>query len=215
LGVIYPEHTFMLHLLDRKIRQLHEALGAMRSPSIESVQIERGLAADNYYFKIDFNQSRTEAELSNLATLLVANIACLKDHLKVWCEANKAPFEGDTLINTNRDAALIHDLWNTDKHAVLNKPRSGHKPKLVDIRQRLALSTGTSESGGAVLQIEMATGKLLTHSLGDGSAGLRVTARIVDENGVMLGELSDVCQRATEAWERTLVQAGISIPART
>lgn len=202
----------MEHLLDRKIRQLHEALGLMRRPNIDGVQVERGLAADHYYVKVDFNQGRTEADLSNVATLLVANIACLKDHLKAWCEANAKPFEGDTLISSNRDVALIHDLWNTDKHAVLDRSRSGSKPKLEDIRQTLALSTGAS--GGIVLRVEMGTGKLLTHSLGDGSAGLRVTARIVDEGGTPLGELSEVCQRAAAAWEQTLLQAGVSIPAR-
>jgi hypothetical protein len=202
----------MEQLFDRKIRQLHEALGSMRSPNIEAVQVERGSAADHYYVKVDFNQGRTEANLSNVATLLVANIACLKDHLKAWCEKHAKPFEGETLINSNRDVAIIHDLWNTDKHAVLDRPRSGHKPKLEEIRQTLVLSTGAS--GGTVLRMEMSTGKLLARSLADGSAGLRVTARIVDEDGTLLGELSEVCQRATSAWEQALVQADVSIPVR-
>jgi hypothetical protein len=180
LSVIYTQEAFMLHPLDRKIRQLHEALGAMRSPNIDAVKVEKGFRADHYYAKVDFNQGRTEADLSNVVTLIVTNIACLKDHLKVWCEANTKPFEGDRLINTNRDVALIHDLWNTDKHAALDRPRSGHRPKLIEIRQTLALSTGGS--GGTVFRMDLATGKLETQSLADGSAGLRVAALIVDEN---------------------------------
>ena len=49
--------------------------------------------------------------------MLLNNIACLKDHLKSWCKKNNKPFAGDQLINSNRDVAIIHDLWNLDKHA--------------------------------------------------------------------------------------------------
>lgn len=170
----------MLSLLDRKIRQLHEALGNLRSPGVESVRTDHGVTSGAYCCKVDFNQGRTEAELANLASLLVANIACLKDHLKEWCASNGSPFEGDTLINTNRDVALVHDLWNTDKHATLTKSRSGCRPKVVGLRKTLALTTGPGEQGGTVFRMELGTGKVLTSSLGGGSTGLRVNGQIVD-----------------------------------
>ena len=204
----------MLNLLDRKIRQLHEALGNLQSPGVESVRTDRSVTSDAYYCKVDFNQGRTEAELANLASLLVANIACLKDHLKEWCANNGRPFEGDTLINTNRDVALVHDLWNTDKHAKLTKARSGCRPKVVGLRQTLALTTGSGEQGGTVFRMELGTGKVLTSSIGGGSSGLRVNGQIADENDTKVGEFLEVCQRATDAWEQALVHAGIPIPPR-
>jgi len=204
----------MLSLLDRKIRQLHEALGDVQSPHLEAVHTERGVAFGAYYCRVDFNQGRTEAELANLASLLVANVACLKDHLKQWCSNSGKAFEGDTLINTNRDVALVHDLWNTDKHATLTKSRSGCQPKLIDLRQTLALTTGVGEKGGTVFRMELATGKVLAQSSGSGSSGIRVSAQIVDEHGTKVGDFLEVCERATSAWEQALVRAGVPIPLR-
>ena len=111
--------------LDRKIQQMHHALGELRSDDVSSISVERR----SNYMGIDFSQGTTPSGLANIASGIIANIACLKDHLKVWCHRNGKTHDYEKLINTNKDVALIHDLWNIDKHGELNRPpRSGVPP---------------------------------------------------------------------------------------
>jgi len=113
----------MLDLLDRKLRQMHAALANLGTNDLSAVQPQITYTDGFVYAKVDFNQKSDQIALLNAATLLVANIASLKDHLKAWCRRQRAPFHGETLINTNKSVALIHDLWNIDKHA-----RTGSSP---------------------------------------------------------------------------------------
>ena len=129
----------MLDVLDRKLRQMHAALGAIESTDFSSIALKEGTTARGVrYQSVDFSGGATEAELANSASLLLTNIACMKDHLKAWCRLNNRPFEGDALIDSDADVAIIHDLWNVDKHADLNRrPRSGHRPRLIGLTRAL------------------------------------------------------------------------------
>ena len=99
--------------LDRKVRQMHDALGTLRTEDLSSLSIETRAN----YIGINFSQGTTLEGLANIASGMIANIACLKDHLKVWCKKNAKRHNCENLINTNKDVAIIHDLWNIDKHA--------------------------------------------------------------------------------------------------
>ena len=105
----------MLDLLDIKIRQMHEALGNLRESDLSTLKLERGITDQGFYLMIDFSQGNTEAGLANITSLLVANIACMKDQLKVWCSKNNKVFAGESLIDSDKNVALVHDLWNIDK----------------------------------------------------------------------------------------------------
>ena len=126
---------------DLRIRQLHEALGQMRNDDLSDVNPDVRANAKGFYIGCDFSGGATDAELANIVSLCIANIACLKDHLKAWCKANGTIFHGDTLIDSNRDVAIIHDLWNRDKHFVLRQSRSGLFPELRDVIRAARLST--------------------------------------------------------------------------
>ena len=205
----------MLDLLDRKIRQMHESLGNLEESDLSSIKPEQAATPHGYYCKVDFSQGKTDAGLANIATLLITNIACMKDHLKVWCSKNNKVFEGDTLINSDENVALIHDLWTTEKHAELNsKPRSGHHPNIQCLNQALSLSTGTSAGSAAGFIFDPRTGEMKTQIQGDGGVKLAITAQVVDEHGALLGEFSVICEKATAAWEQALKRAGVAIPAR-
>lgn len=165
----------MLDLLDRKIKQMHEALGNLEEANLSSIKPEQGSTPRGYYCKVDFSQGKTDAGLANIATLLIANIACMKDHLKAWCSKNCKAFEGDTLINSDKNVALIHDLWNTEKHAELNsKPRSGHHPKIQGLNQALSLSTGTSAGSSAVFTFDPRTGEMKTKTKAEAASSSRL-----------------------------------------
>jgi hypothetical protein len=215
LGGIDSRRGHMLELLDRKIRQMHEALGGLEESDLSSITPERVTTPHIYYCQIDFSQGTTDVGLANIISLLIANIACMKDHLKVWCAKNGKSFDGENLINTNIDVAIVHDLWNIDKHADLNRPpRSGHRPKVQNLRQSLKLSTGTSAGSAAVFTIDPRTGKVKTETKVGGSVSLAINGDVVDEYGVLLGDFAGICERATTAWEQTLRRAGVPIPGR-
>jgi len=202
----------MLDILNRKIRQMHAALAGLASDDLSAVQPQITFADGYIRTWIDFNQNSDAIELANVASLLVSSIASLRDHLKLWCTKQGIKFDGDTLINNNRAVALVYDLWNIDKHGELDRPpRSGHKPKLTAIRTALNLSTGTSAGSGAVFTIDPRTAKIATSTVGGGSVQLAFVARVVDENGVVLGDFTQICTEAADAWSLALKAAGVPL----
>jgi len=203
----------MIDTLDRKIRQMYLALEDIKSEDFSKIKIERGETADGFYCAIYFNDSTSEVELANVASLLISNIACLKDHLKIWCKKHGRSFEGDKLIDSNLSVALVHDLWNVDKHAELNKPpRSGHHPKLTGFKRVLALSSGDKTGSSSSFSFDPRTGEVIIDTSGSGTAQIELFAQIVDENNTVLGLLSKICKQAVAAWEQELKKAGVPIP---
>ena len=203
----------MLDTLDRKIRQMHAVLDAIATEDLSGVKPQIVGGATYVLMKVDFNANSDPIELANSATLLIANIASLKDHLKAWCKMKGLPFNGDALINSNNAVALIHDLWNVDKHAELtSKPRSGSVPELRDIRQDLIVSAGTEAGSSAFYSMDPRTGKVTTGASGSGSIKVSLTAQVVDKGGNILGELSSLCTEAVAAWEKEF--AAVGVPAR-
>ena len=203
----------MIDVLDRKIRQMHAALAGLATDDLSTIQPQFGEVDGCYYTKVDFNQDSDEIALANAASLLITNIASMKDHLKVWCNKQGVAFHGDALINSNQAVALIHDLWNIDKHAELNTPpRSGHTPKLKDIRKNLSISTGTAAGDGAFFSMDPRTGKITTGTAGGGSVQLALVAQIIDENGSVLGDFTNICTQAVDEWAKALSSAGVKLP---
>ena len=198
--------------LSKRLDRVRHALGATRSEDLGSLRVTVLGGPRVSGVAIDFNQGRTPTDLEYLAFGLIANIASVKDHLKAWCLRHSQAFEGDELINSNRAAALVHDLWNSDKHAVLDRPRSGVRPRLGDIRQVMVLSAGTAMGSGALFTLDPTTGYSSTQTTGTGSASLVIDAQVLDELGALLGWLQEICSEAIEAWEATAKRAGLANP---
>lgn len=202
----------MIDVLDRKIRQMHAALAGLSTDDLSTIKPQIGEVDGCFYTEVDFNQDADEIALANAASLLIANIASMKDHLKVWCSRQGVAFYGESLINSNRAVALIHDLWNIEKHAELNKlPRSGHTPKLQGLRKNLSISTGTSAGAGAFFSMDPRTGMITTGTTGGGTVQLAIVAQIVDENGNVLGDFTQICTQAVDEWARALSSAGVHL----
>lgn len=213
MALCITKGTKVIDTLDRKIRQMHAALSGTKSDNLSSLQVKRGEMATGFYCSINLNEGTTDAQLANIASLLVANIACIKDHLKVWCQKQGTSFEGESLINSSQPVALVHDLWNVDKHAELNRPpRSGHKPKLVGLRRVLSISSGPQANSGGFFAFNMNTGKVFSGSSNGGAVQLALTTEIIDENNIKLGEFITVCEQAAAAWEQELKKAGVPVP---
>jgi hypothetical protein len=202
----------MLAKLNLRIRQLHRALEQVRTEDLASVRPRTGLVSNTYVVRVDFSGGTSDADLANIVSLVVANIARLKDHLKAWCKTHSKPFRGDILIDSSRDVGIIHDLWNRDKHFDLTNSRSGLNPEIRNISRVARLST-QARVGSFVAMTLDSRGKLQTR--GDGKVELVIDADIVDSTGARLGGLIEIAERATTEWEAALVTAGVAVPPRS
>ncbi len=203
----------MSDVLDLKIRQMHQALSDLSTDDLSKINPEIGSEEGRQYMKVDFNDCSDSTKRANAASLLIANIASIKDHLRVWCSTQKCPFLGEDLINKNQAVALIHDLWNVDKHARLNKPpRSGFTPHLKELSTSLSLTTGTAAGSNVAVTFDRLNGKMNTMSGNGGSATLTLQAQVVDENGKILGDFATICAEAVTEWEKALKAAGVPLP---
>ena len=90
-------------------------------------------------------------------------------------------------------------------------PRSSSKPKLEGIRTELAISSGTEAGGVAVFSMDPRTGEVTTVTSGGGTVQLVLVARITDELGTDLGDFTQVCTEAAEAWSVVLRAAGVPL----
>jgi hypothetical protein len=195
--------------IEQKLAQLYAALGEMLvTEKLSSIKPTTKRVGNEYITSIDFTKGTDEATAANRVSLLLNNIACLKDHLKSWCKKNGKPFTGDQLINSNRDVAIIYDLWNVDKHAELNRPsrsRSGLSPRFQE-----PPCTGLTFKGGGPMMVTMGMfeGGIIQTA---GEASLRIAASVVDENGKGLGDLEIIALRAVAAWEAEFVKAGMKL----
>lgn len=200
----------MLDVMERKIKQMHAALGAMSSADVLAV-VPEVKATDSFKsIGIDFNKGSDPVDLANAASLLISNIASLKDHLKAWCRKHGLPFKGDALINSHPSVALVHDLWNVDKHAELTSaPRSGHVPKIVGLSKALALTTGTEANASVMYQMDPRTGEVTVQTSGSGAASIRISGQIVDDAGTVLGDFHQTCVEAIDAWQQELSAVGV------
>jgi hypothetical protein len=187
--------------------QLYAALKEMEvTEKLASMRPATGPSPSRFAF--DFSKIENPATAANRASLLINNIACLKDHLHAWCKLNGMPLTGDLLINSNREVAIVHDLWNLDKHAELNRPsRSGLSPRF-------------SKPAHTTLEFKIDTTNetpLFTFSVFDGrfqahqGANARITATVIDKDGNTLGDIESICLIAVAAWEAEFVKAGLKI----
>lgn len=155
---------------------------------------------------IDFTEGKKDHELANDVSSVITRIASLKDLLKAWCERRKVDFEGDRLIDSHRDVAIIHDLWNLDKHYKLTRAsRSKLSPRIS------GYSRGARFDGQSWLE-ETPDGGL--RSAGPGQVEHVTDAKIVDENGNHIGNLYEIAQSAVEQWTAAFQRAGAKLPPR-
>jgi hypothetical protein len=172
------------------------------SENLSSVKPQIRRIGDGDVAVFDLNQGTDSATAANRVSPLLNNIACLKDYLKVWCKKNGKQFTGDALIDSNRDVAIVHDLWNLDKHAELSRPsRSGLSPKFQGPPQP-AFNITRSQ---VVFSLRMVNGVM------QGTGDLRITAIVVDKDDNHLGNFESIALRAVAAWEAEFNKYGMNL----
>jgi len=192
--------------LTKKIKRMYLALNIVSNKNFDEIEAQISGDTKHRRMSIDFNKDADQTELEDNAGRLVANIASLKDHLKVWCKANNVQFKGEDLINNNKDSvALVHDLWNLDKHGKFDREtRSGHTPKLQNLHTALKMTA--SPGGRSSVAMNLRTGEVTLK--GEGHA-MTLVADVVDEHGTRLGRLDEICERAADLWYKEMESAGV------
>ena len=207
-----PRRTAMIDAMDRKIRRMYAALDALSSTDLSSVTPHLTRADSHVYAHVDFNEKSEALQLENAAQMLTANIASIKDHLHAWCRKNSRPLTGDDIINSNASVAIIHDLWNVEKHAELSRPpRSGFTPSLRNLSTALQISAGEQAGGSAFFSMDPRTGKITSGATVGGNVSLTLTAQIVDEHGMFRADFLQTCEAAIEAWMNELKRVGVPL----
>lgn len=192
----------------QRIRRMYYALAQTKNNEVSKiVPLLHGLPIE-FVWLVDFNQGKSEAELHDKAFNLIANIASIKDHLKLFCENRSKQFRGDDLIDTNLSVGLVHDLWNTDKHGALKKSRIGHFPRLRELRQSLRLTTGGEEGSFVSFQMSI-DGTSKFEASGGGKSELVIDGVVEDRYGKRLGGFQEICETAIKEWENELSYSGV------
>ncbi len=194
--------------IERKVEQMYRALAEMKVISQPTaLPIKSRRTATSVSLGINLDKIADDVDAANRASQLLNNIACLKDHLKVWCQKNAQPFGGDTLIDSNREVAVVHDLWNLDKHGKLDRSRSGLYPIWKDPPRsaiELKCGPGTPESG---ISVEFFSGSVQT----TGDVGVSIVATVADKDGNVLGSFEKICEKAVDGWKVEFKKVGLNI----
>jgi hypothetical protein len=196
--------------LNQRVERIYNSISILEKKDPIGIKKEITLSNDYQNMSVDFGGNKSEAELKNSVFSLVSNIASIKDYIKAWCIKNGKPFNGESIINSNKNVAVVHDLWNIEKHYELDKPpRSGCTPKIRNLRQSLQIFTGPDKGSHASFTMDPVTGEMKMETGGSGSVSLRITGEVIDENGKGLGDIFSICSKAIEAWEAELKNLGV------
>jgi hypothetical protein len=197
--------------LNQRIERIHQSLSLLKNKNLAGLKMEVSTSDNFNYIHVDFNNGKTEAELKNSVFSLIANIALLKDHLKVWCEKNKISFNVENVVDSNKNSvAIVNDLNNIEKHLELNRDtRSGFLPKIINLQQALQTSAGSEAGGYAVFTCDPTTGEMKTETGGGGTVTLVINGNIVNEKGEIVGDLMKICSDAIDVWENEITKLGI------
>lgn len=192
--------------IEQKLQQMYAALRELKVTNKVPLKPTMKRVGNRFAATIDFTKVTDDATAANRVSLLLNNIACLKDHLKVWCKKNGKSFTGDDLIDHNKDVGIIHDLWNLEKHGELKRSRSGLWPKFARPPRTSLMFKGGPEP--ASVTIPMFQGGVIQAT---GDASFRISTSVVDKDGENLGDLEDIALRAVAAWEAEFVKAGMKL----
>ncbi|HEV8607785.1 MAG TPA: hypothetical protein VGQ99_20785 [Tepidisphaeraceae bacterium] len=196
-----------------RIRRFYQALGEVRTTGTSSIQPRVEVVGNRVNYTLDFSGGASDAKLANVAGQLIENIACLRDYLNAWCKKNGKPIIGDAIINSNLDVAIIHDLWNLDKHFELDRPpRCRLNLELRDIHRGAHLTTQAKAGSFMAIGIDPHTGQPV--AIGDGKVELIVDADVMEKAGKRIGGLLEIAERAITVWEKAFTDVGVVLPAR-
>ncbi|MCK4791002.1 MAG: hypothetical protein KAV87_45135 [Desulfobacteraceae bacterium] len=192
----------------QRIRRIYSSIGAVEET--DPNKLKAAVIATDEITGVfqDFRGGLTDYELSNLAHMLIHNIANLRDHLRKWAVQNgKDKEKVDRAFAQSLELKIIQDLSDNDKHGYppRNGSRSGKYPQLIDINRVMQLKTQAKK--GSTIGMTLGAGGA-PKFFGDGTAKAIITGDVVDNKNNRIGGLHTIATKAVEAWEQLLSDFG-------
>lgn len=192
--------------LRRLVAHLESAFRRASTAPSDDINVTKGTDENGFPWEaVTFNGGLRSWH--NDIRVIIDCVGSLKDHTNRACDDLGLNRFGDKVINGDIHAAVIHDLWNTQKHGCLNHPpRSGFCPKLGDVSLEIGQPNGDENPVLAVVTDEFGESWFVGKD-GRKLPG-RVKAHILDENGTVFGDVLAEVQLAAVAWNKELPQIG-------
>jgi hypothetical protein len=151
----------------------------------------------------EFSGGMSPEQLENVLHSLIAIVASLEYYIEQWADHNgHDKSRVKAVFTTSRPLQLVHDLWNSDKHAHSRKgSRSGITPRLKDVHRPMVLTTQPHK--GSFVRMTIGPGGVPVIG-GDGSAAVVITADVIDEDGTRIDDAHKILTSAIEECETLL-----------
>jgi len=194
-----------------RVQRLHAAIGAVEETDISKFVPQ--VINDGYRigFYQDWSGGLSDADISNIAHMLIYNVANLKDHLKNWAAHNgKDKTQVDAAFNNSEALKVIQDLSNNEKHGYPPHAggHSGKSPRVDKINRIMQMTTKAKKGSSVGLTF---TPQGVPKILGDGTAKVIITGDILDKDGNKIGDLYRTLLEACEVWEKVLGEFGVKL----
>ena len=161
-------------------------------------------------FYQDWSGNLSGADRINYVKSIVDNIASFEYQLNKWASHNGYDINiVKNTFNNSKALQIIHDLWNTYKHAGSKRnSKSGLWPILKDIDSSLQLATKPKKGSSIGLTFNAdGTPKIL----GNGTARVVISADVLDKEGNIIGDFHKIALEAVAAWESVLLNFGVDM----
>ena len=192
-----------------RIKRIYTAIGAMEETDISKFAPKVINDGNRVGFYQDWKGDLGDEELSNMAHLLIHNMANLRGHLMKWAHHNgKDKVKVDNAFNGSQALKIIQDLSNNDKHGYppRDSGHSGLSPMVDRINTIMRMAT-RPEKGSSVRLTFNRQG--IPQVAGSGTAKVIITGDIRDKGGCKIGDLHDTALEAVKIWESVLDDFGV------
>lgn len=187
-----------------RIDILYEALGRTRRTLPSSMPVTRSMEPDGRVtLQSDFSAGSSETALRIDLSSLIASIGCIRDYLDDWLVQNGRDKIATRVLKNNRDASIIMDIYNRDKHPKYTHSHSGIFP----VYRRVRRLVGTQKKLVMILDPRESR---MRRSIGSGF--LVITADVFDQNENFLGRVDEIAGRAIRCWEGAFADVGVPHP---
>ncbi len=159
----------------------------------------------------DWSHGLSDAEISNIAHMLIYNVANLKDHLKNWAVRNgRDKNKVYAAFRSSQVLKIIKDLSNNDRHGYDPKKRgnSGKSPRVDKINTIMQMTTKPEKGPFVSLTLNR---QGVPQIAGSGTAKVIITGDILDKDGNKIGDLHKTVLEAVKVWESVLGDFGVKL----
>jgi len=199
--------------LTLRIQRIYEAVGAVVETDISKFMPKTIKDGKRIGFYQDWSGGRSDAEIENIAHILMYNVANLKEHLRKWADNNgKDKAKVNASFKDSQALKIIKDLSNNDRHGYSpeKKGNSGKSPRIEKINTIMQMTTKPEKGSAMRLTFDQQGVPKIT---GSGDAKVIITGDIIDRDGNKIGDLYGTLLKAINDWEKLLIDFGLNVPS--